>query len=233
MVTMCTRAYDFYNSLRTSDLGSKSHVTHFATWYSTTLTLIFLTVPFTYLVTLGVVNYLYDKTIEWNSINIAQYLWAWTIWIVLTGVMTRYDWTPLGTFFELLHNCMECLLTFTCCDNTFAGVIFACASFALQLIPIVRSPMDSQYTWAVIIGSVSHYVNLIPLSYVAVHHPKLIILPIAMAIHFTYDFIYLILSNLTSFCMGPPTYDKQVWLPFFNSLAVVIICANIQTYKSD
>ena len=92
--------------------------------------------------------------------------------------------------------------------------------------------METQYALAVIIGSVSHYVNLIPLSVKAVREPILILLPIEMALHFTYDFFYLILSNTTTVCSGPPEYIKQVWLPVCNSLAMMMICLNIQIYKA-
>lgn len=225
-----------YDDLQKVELGSKSHTTHFETWPSTIITLLMMSGTFACLATIPA-----TMNVEWNLINSVSYAWAWSIWLVLSGVMTRLDWTIIGTLFEIAHPMIECLLTFTCFKQFFAGVIICSIVFSGEIICALRISPVRQYAVAVLMGSLSHYANLIALILFVVQQQQhqqarrgsiLWLLPSAMMMHFTYDLFYLILSNTTNRCMNIE-WKLQVWLPFCNCMSIFIICLFICNYKEQ
>lgn len=219
----------FYTTIHDETNGSESQTTHFATWYSSLATLIMMGTSVGFLAATPMMD------VEWNEINSTAYLWTWTIWIVLFGVMSTLDWTSFGTFFEILHPVTETMLTFACFDQFFIGVIVCTVWFASELILLYRTASRTQYAVALIVGSFSHYANLTALIVFAVRNyksaPILWMLPAAMVAHFAYDSAYVVLANCTSFCLVI-NWAKQVGLPFFNCAAIIIANVFIWNYST-
>ena len=219
---------EFYTNLRNSDIGSKAHITHFSTWWRTIFTLGIMSGSFTLLISL-----LMRNDVQWNQINTVQYAWAWTTWIVLSGVMTKLDWTAFGTFFEIFHPFTEWLLTFTCFGYFHGGIIICSILFCCEIIMVLRCHPKDQFAIAVIAGTLSHVPNLIFLIIFAATQQNVVtwLLPLAMMMHFTYDTCFIILSNTTALCSGDDmAYLTQIWLPVCNTASIAVIYACINTY---
>lgn len=222
---------NIWNQLLTANVGSKSHTTEFSTIYRAIITLSLLSVPgcllmiSPFLTLLSISNYSYS--IEWNIINVAVYIWSWSIWIVLVSVMMKLDYTRMGTFFELFHNCAECFVVFVCFDRTIYGIFACTASFIFQVIPTLRTQIENQYAIAIILGTLSHYINIFPLIYFASQNDddnKLVwLIPISMIVHFTYDSIYAISRFcFKNNCCDQNLYKTQFFLVFCNISAIII-----------
>lgn len=215
----------FYNFIKSDSVGSKSHVTHWESIPKALFTMALMSSVFVMLMR----PILYPFAATW--LNISIYFFAWTIYIVLFGVLTGIDWSRVGTFFELLHNCVETFFAFVSLGYVQAGFFITTASMGLQQVSIMRLDPIDQFTWAVLLGSGSHVICII-LTSIAAFSPSFnpnselvyYLLPAFMFCHFAYDLSYLISSWISpGSCQGPQPYRKQFFLVFCN-LASIGIC---------
>jgi hypothetical protein len=218
-----------YNMLLTDDIGSKSHVSEFATLGHTIVTLFLLSTSFC----LFFIYPYYNPIRDWTDLQYSIYFFTWSTWIVLTNVMMKLDWTRFGTFFELLHPITELILIlFIYGVEPIIVYPIAFILFVLILVPVMRLSAEKQYAWAVIIGSSMHAIIIIPLfirttsTYWSenIEDRKRILIPFAILSHFTYDLTLTLFSVFKpGSCWGQQPFKYQFWLVFCNILAIYLM----------